>query len=220
MLARHSQILDRHDPKGEVGISFSEWGAWWATDKNRPSNLFQANTLRDAVIAGLTLNIFHNHAARVQMANIAQMANVLQSLVLTDKDRLLLTPTYHVFDLYQGHQGATLLPVEVAGPDYTLQGVRRALAQRQRFPRRQWRLDAVRGQRGPVRAAKIEIGTVGREIRTAPGGVITADSMDARPEFGKADPLRPAQLGRLAVRRGVTAVVAPAKSVVVLTLSP
>src|SRR6185503_18767508 len=92
MIARHTAILERHDPKGQVGISFSEWGAWWATDKNRPSNLYQQNTLRDAVIAGLTLNIFHNHAARVRMANLAQMLNVLQSLILTDGEKMLLTP--------------------------------------------------------------------------------------------------------------------------------
>jgi alpha-N-arabinofuranosidase len=220
MLARHSQILDRHDPKGEVGIAFSEWGAWWATDKNRPSNLFQANTLRDAVIAGLTLNIFHNHAARVRMANIAQMANVLQSLILTDKDRLLLTPTYHVFDLYQDHQGATLLPTEVAAPDYALQGVRVPSLSVSASRAANGALTVSVVNLDPLRASNIEIATVGREIRAATGRVITAASMDARPEFGKADPLRPAQLGRLSVRRNVTSLVAPAKSVIVLTLGP
>ena len=124
MIARHSAILDRHDPEGKVGISFSEWGAWWATDKNRPSNLYQVNTLRDAVIAGLTLNIFQNHAARVRMANLAQMVNVLQALILTNKEKILLTPTYHVFDLYQDHQGATLLPTLVATPDYSAEAVK------------------------------------------------------------------------------------------------
>ena len=146
MIARHSVILDRHDPKGQVGISFSEWGAWWAKDKKRPSNLYQANTLRDAVIAGLTLNIFQNHAARVRMANIAQMVNVLQSLILTDREKMLVTPTYHVFDLYQGHQGATLLPTEVAAPDYTVNGVEAPLAQRERFTRRRWRDHTIGGQ--------------------------------------------------------------------------
>jgi alpha-N-arabinofuranosidase len=218
MITRHSAILDRHDPKGQVGISFSEWGAWWARDEKRPSNLYQANTLRDAVIAGLSLNIFQNHAARVRMANIAQMVNVLQSLILTDKENILLTPTYHVFDLYQGHQGATLLPTDVASPDYSRNGVK--------IP--PLSVSASRAANGgmtlsmvnldPRRAAKIEIAVNGREVRTVTGRVLTAESMDARPEFGKVDPLVPATLNATAVRRGVVSLVAPAKSVVVLEL--
>ena len=218
MIARHSAILDRHDPKGVVGISFSEWGAWWAKDEKRPSNLYQQNTLRDAVIAGLSLNIFQNHAARVRMANLAQMVNVLQSLILTDKDRMLLTPTYHVFDLYQGHKGATLLPTQVETPDYSSSGVKvPALS-----------VNASRGAKGevtlslvnldPNRAAKIEIDVPGNGVQTATGRVITADSMDARPDFGKADPLVPKELRNVTVRRGALSVVAPPKSVVVLQL--
>jgi alpha-N-arabinofuranosidase len=218
MIARHSAILDRHDPKGQVGISFSEWGAWWAADKNRPSNLYQANTLRDAVIAGLTLNIFQNHAARVRMANLAQMVNVLQSLILTDKEKMLLTPTYHVFDLYQGHQGATSIPLEVSAPDYSAAGVKiPALS-----------ASASRGADGavtlsvvnldPARSSRIEIATGGLKIRSAQGRVITAESMDARAEFGKTDPLAPVNLTRVNVRGEVVSFVAPAKSVVVLTL--
>jgi alpha-N-arabinofuranosidase len=217
MIARHSAILDRHDPKGQVGISFSEWGAWWAADKTRPSNLYQANTLRDAVIAGLTLNIFQNHAARVRMANLAQMVNVLQSLILTDKEKILLTPTYHVFDLYQSHQGATSIPAEVRTPDYSFAGVNvTALS-----------ASASRGADGaitlsvvnldPVRSSRIEI-AAGVGVRAAQGRVITAAAMDARAEFGKADPLAPAKLAPVKLRGNLVSFVAPAKSVVVLTL--
>ena len=186
MIARHSAILDRHDPEGKVGISFSEWGAWWATDKNRPSNLYQVNTLRDAVIAGLSLNIFQNHAARVRMANLAQMVNVLQSLVLTDKEKMLLTPTYHVFDLYQGHQGATLLPTRVEAPDYSSYAVKVAFLS----------VSASRGAQGevtlsvvnldPRRDADVEIVIQGFVPARPQGRAITATSMDSRPEFGKA----------------------------------
>ncbi|HEU4780655.1 MAG TPA: alpha-L-arabinofuranosidase C-terminal domain-containing protein, partial [Steroidobacteraceae bacterium] len=218
MIARHSAILDRHDPMGQVGISFSEWGAWWAKDEKQPSNLFQANSLRDAVIAGLSLNIFQNHAARVRMANIAQMVNVLQSLILTDKEKILLTPTYHVFDLYQEHQGATLLPTDVASPDYSRNGVKipPLSVSASRAANGEVTLSLV--NLDPRRAAEIEIAVSGQEIRTGTGRVVTAESMDARPEFGKADPLVPAKLKQLAVRRGVVSLVAPAKSVVVLKL--
>jgi alpha-N-arabinofuranosidase len=218
MITRHTAILDRHDPKGQVGISFSEWGAWWARDEKRPSNLYQANTLRDAVIAGLSLNIFQNHAARVRMANIAQMVNVLQSLILTDKEKMLLTPTYHVFDMYQGHQGATLLPTVVAAPDYTLNDVKipPLSASASRAASGEVTLSLV--NLDPRRSAKIDIQVKDQKVRSATGQVITAESMDARPEFGKQDPLVPVNLDRPAVRRGVVSLVAPARSVIVIKL--
>ena len=218
MIVRHSAILDRHDPKGRVGISFSEWGAWWARDEQRPSNLYQLNTLRDAVIAGLSLNIFQNHAARVRMANIAQMVNVLQSLILTDKEKMLLTPTYHVFDLYQGHQGATLLPTKVDAPPYSSSGVEipSLSASASWSANGETTLSLV--NLDPRRAAKISIGVQSGDILSATGRVITAESMDARPDFGGVDPLTPVKLERVSVSRGAVSLVAPAKSVVVLKL--
>ena len=218
MINRHSAILERHDPEGKVGISFSEWGAWWATNQDRPSNLYQLNTLRDAVIAGLSLNIFQNHAARVRMANLAQMLNVLQSLILTDKERMLLTPTYHVFDLYQGHQGATLLPTQVVAPEYSSSGVKvpSLSASASRTINGEVTLSVV--NLDPVRAANVQAGVDGSAIQSATGQVITAGSMDARPDFGKPDPLAPKELKGLAIRKGAVSLVAPAKSVLVLKL--
>lgn len=219
MIAQHKAILDRHDPGGKVGISFSEWGAWWATDKRRPSNLYQANTLRDAVIAGLTLNIFQNHAARVRMANLAQMVNVLQSLILTDGEKMLLTPTYHVFDLYQAHQGATLLPTKVATPDYSSSGasVPAISVSASRAASGEMTLSIV--NLDPVRAAAIEIAVDTRTFTTATARVIAAASMDASPDFGGKDPLAPAKLSGVSVRRGTVSLLAPAKSIVLLQLT-
>jgi len=218
MIARHSAILDRHDPKGVVGISFSEWGAWWTSEKNRPSNLYQQNTLRDAVIAGLTLNVFNNHAGRVRMANLAQMVNVLQGLVLTDGPRMLLTPTYHVFDLYQAHQGATLLPTRVAAPEYELEAVKipSLSASASRSAEGAITLSVV--NLDPARAARLEISVQGREVRSARGRIITAAAMDARPTFGQPDPLAPVTLDSLRMQRGVLKLVIPAKSVVSVEL--
>jgi alpha-L-arabinofuranosidase len=218
MISRHAAILDRHDPEGRVGISFSEWGAWWATDKNRPSNLYQANTLRDAVIAGMTLNFFQNHAARVRMANLAQMVNVLQSLIVTDGAKMSLTPTYHVFDLYQSHQSATLLPTQVTAPDYAFQDVHVPSLS----------VSASRGADGtttltvvnldPVRDAEIDVQLEGGAVGSAAGRVITADRMDARTGFGEPDRLAPTALKSLRVRHGGIALTAPSKSVIALTL--
>ena len=106
LLTRHSSVMDRYDPEHRIGITVDEWGNWYdAEEGDDRGALFQQNTMRDAVTAAVTLNIFNRHADRVVMANLAQAVNVLQALILTDGPLMLLTPTYHVFDLFKTHQG-------------------------------------------------------------------------------------------------------------------
>ena len=108
LISRHLHIMNRYDPKHRVGLIVDEWGTWFTVeDGTNPGFLFQQNTMRDAMVAGLTLNIFNKHSDRVVMANLAQTVNVLQAVVLTEGDKMLLTPTYHVFDLYKHHHDAT-----------------------------------------------------------------------------------------------------------------
>src|SRR4029079_14541327 len=98
-----------------------EWGIWTDVEPGtNPGSLYQQNSLRDALVAGTTLNIFNNHCDRVKMANLAQTINVLQSIILTEGNKMLLTPTYHVFDLYKVHQDAKYLPVKFVSPDYAV----------------------------------------------------------------------------------------------------
>ena len=105
--------MDKYDPDKRVGLIVDEWGSWLAVEPGtNPGFLYQQNTIRDAMIASLTLNIFHKHAERVQMANIAQMVNVLQAMILTEGAEMIKTPTYHVFDLYKNHQDATLVDAD------------------------------------------------------------------------------------------------------------
>jgi alpha-N-arabinofuranosidase len=112
--------MERYDPDKRVGLIVDEWGTWFDVEPGtNPGFLYQQNTLRDALVAGLTLHIFHAHADRVRMANIAQTVNVLQAVVLTDGPRLLLTPTYHVFEMFKSHQNATLLPAQLTTDTYT-----------------------------------------------------------------------------------------------------
>jgi alpha-N-arabinofuranosidase len=123
LVTRHSEIMDRYDPARKVGLMVDEWGAWYDVEPGtNPGFLYQQNSLRDALLAGINLNIFHKHAERVQMSNIAQMVNVLQSMILTDGPKMVLTPTYHVFAMYNVHQGARLLPTDLAGPEYRFGG--------------------------------------------------------------------------------------------------
>ena len=124
----HLAVMDRYDPEHRVGLIVDEWGTWHDVEPGtNPGFLYQQNTMRDAMVAALTLNIFNSHADRVIMANIAQMVNVLQSVVLTEGDQMLLTPTYHVFDLYQPHMDAALLP-SVTFADELTAGVKKITA--------------------------------------------------------------------------------------------
>ncbi len=123
LIVKHLAIMDRYDPEKKVDLVVDEWGGWYdVIPGTNPGFLYQQNTLRDAMIAGLVLNIFNNHADRVKMANLAQTVNVLQAVILTDEERLLLTPTYHVMHMYKGHQDARLLPVSFDSPRYELGG--------------------------------------------------------------------------------------------------
>jgi len=121
----HSAIMDRYDPQKRVALVVDEWGIWTDVEPGtNPGFLYQQNSLRDALIAATSLNIFNNHCERVKMANLAQTVNVLQALILTDKEKMLLTPTYHVFDMYKVHHDATWLPLQVNTPDYVLGDVK------------------------------------------------------------------------------------------------
>ncbi|WP_178025084.1 alpha-N-arabinofuranosidase [uncultured Paenibacillus sp.] len=113
LITKHSTIMDRYDPEKRVGLIIDEWGTWYDVEPGtNPGFLYQQNTIRDALVAGLHFNIFHHHADRVQMTNIAQTVNVLQAMILTEGERMILTPTYHAFDMYKVHQGAELLLTE------------------------------------------------------------------------------------------------------------
>lgn len=123
LVTRHSTIMDKYDPEKKVDLVVDEWGGWYDVEPGtNPGFLFQQNTMRDAMIAGATLNIFNNHADRVRMANLAQTINVLQAVILTDEEKMLLTPTFHVMRMYNVHQDATMLPIQFENVDYELDG--------------------------------------------------------------------------------------------------
>lgn len=105
LVTRHGEIMNRYDPQHKIGLIVDEWGCWYDVEEGtNPGFLYQQNTMRDAIVAACNLNIFNRHSDRVIMANLAQVVNVLQSLVLTEGEKMVLTPTYHVFDMYKSHQ--------------------------------------------------------------------------------------------------------------------
>jgi alpha-N-arabinofuranosidase len=123
LITRHAGIMDRYDPQKRIGLMTDEWGIWTDVEPGtNPGFLYQQNTLRDAILAAVNLNIFNSHCDRVKMTNIAQTVNVLQAVILTDNEKMLRTPTYWVYWLYKAHQDATLLPLSFTSGKYTLGG--------------------------------------------------------------------------------------------------
>jgi alpha-N-arabinofuranosidase len=119
LISRHGAIMDQYDPRKRIGMIIDEWGTWHDVEPGtNPGFLYQQNTLRDALVAALNFHIFHDHADRVTMANIAQTINVLQAMILTDQEKIVLTPTYHVFEMYKVHHGATTLPLQLETDAY------------------------------------------------------------------------------------------------------
>ena len=120
LINKHAAIMDKYDPQKKVALVVDEWGAWYAPlPGSNPGFLVQQGSLRDAILAALNLNIFARHADRVRMANIAQMINVLQAMIMTDKEKMVLTPTYHVYKMYLPFQDASFVPVTFDAGKYT-----------------------------------------------------------------------------------------------------
>ncbi|MDR0430078.1 MAG: alpha-N-arabinofuranosidase [Tannerellaceae bacterium] len=114
VMQKHITIMDKYDPEKKIGLMLDEWGTWWDEEPGTINgHLFQQNSMRDAFVAALTLNLFHKYADRLRMANIAQIVNVLQSMILTKGNQMVLTPTYHIFEMFKVHQDATFLPIDM-----------------------------------------------------------------------------------------------------------
>ena len=219
LVRKHATIMDRYDPGKRVALIVDEWGTWYDVEPGtNPGFLYQQNTLRDALVAGLSLNIFNNHADRVRMANIAQTVNVLQALILTDGPRMLTTPTYHVFDMYKAHQDATLLPCQVACDSYDLNS--------QKIPRLS--VSASRDADGRVNLTlcnlhpRLEMEARcdlrGHALEEAEGSVLTADAMNAHNTFADPDRVSPADFTQMTLQRDRIVATLPPMSVVSLSI--
>jgi alpha-L-arabinofuranosidase len=216
-LAANKAILDRNDPDNHVGFYVDEWGTWYDIEEGtNPGFLSQQNSLRDAVVAALNFNIFHNYADRVQMTNIAQMVNVLQAMILTEGDRMILTPTYHAFKMYVPFQGATTLPLEMQDvPQYQLgESAIPSIS-----------CTAARGVNGkvylglvnthPRDAKNVELRLPGIEVTGVAGQLLTAEVMDAHNTFEKPEAIAPSTYSAIA-EDGKVVMEIPAKAVMVV----
>ena len=219
-ITKHAAVMDKTDPEKRIGIVVDEWGTWYDVEPGtEPGFLYQQNTLRDAIVAALNFHIFHRHADRVVMANIAQTVNVLQAMILTDKEKMVRTPTYWVFEMFKVHQGGTVLPVDVVSPDYAFGD--------QKIPAVS--ASATRTADGksvylslanthPAAAVTLTVSLAGFAPSTATGRVLTAPAMNSHNTFAAPDTVKPAVLTGVALKAGTIEVRLPAKSVAVVQL--
>ncbi len=218
-IQKHSAIMDKYDPQKRVGLMVDEWGTWYDAEPGRDMGaLYQQSTLRDAVVAGVNLNIFHKYADRVRMANIAQMVNVLQAMVLTDKEKMVVTPTYHVFRMYRVHQGATMIPVDVTAPQYKFGDASFVALNVSASRDDQGRVHLSVVNLDPNRAAEITTTISGGAIRTTTGEILTASAMNSMNMFDRPNTVKPAPYSGYKLQGSQLSLKIPAKSVVVLEL--
>jgi alpha-N-arabinofuranosidase len=219
LITKHSEIMDKADPQKRVGLVVDEWGTWYDVEPGtNPGFLYQQSTLRDAIVAGLNFHIFHTHADRVSMANIAQMINVLQSMILTDKAKMLLTPTYHVFDMYKVHQGATSLPIELKSPDYAFgsEKIPAVSASASRDASGKVHLSLVNAD--PNREQPVSCELRGFSAKTVTGRILTAPAMNSHNTFDVPNLVSPMAFNNARIDGTTLKLTLPSKSVVVLTL--
>ena len=219
LVSKHAAIMDKADPQKRVGLMVDEWGTWHQVeDGTNPGFLYQQNGLRDALVAAVTLNIFNQHADRVRMANIAQTVNVLQAMILTAKEKMLLTPTYHVYEMFTVHHDATLLPAELRSPDYTLGTDRIPAVSVSASRSKEGVLHVTLANLNPNTPVAVEAELQGAKATRISGRVLTASDIRAHNTFELPTTVQPAEFGDARPTEKGFTVNLPAKSVVVLTL--
>jgi alpha-N-arabinofuranosidase len=219
LVAKHAAIMDKADPDKRVGMIVDEWGTWYDVEPGtNPGFLYQQNSLRDALVAGISLNIFNRHADRVKMANIAQTVNVLQAMILTDKEKMLVTPTYHVFEMFTVHHDATLLPVEVRCPDYVLGTNAIASVSVSASKDKTGAIHVSLCNLNPNEAVEVSAQLNGAKAGGLTGRVLTAAAMNAHNTFDQPEVVKPVTFTDAKLTADGFSAKLPSKSVVVLEL--
>lgn len=217
LVRRHSNIMDKYDPQKKVALVVDEWGTWYDVEPGtNPGFLYQQNTLRDAFVAGMTLNIFNNHAERVRMANLAQTVNVLQALILTEKDKMILTPTYHVFDMYKVHQDATLLSSDVKTEDYSLNNKKIPALNVSSSRSADGTVNISIVNIHPTKSIDLDCDLRGVSVKTVNGQILTAKELNTRNTFENPNTIKPENFDKAKLKNNIVSLAVPAKSVVVL----
>ncbi|MGD0582519.1 MAG: alpha-L-arabinofuranosidase C-terminal domain-containing protein [Bacteroidales bacterium] len=220
LIKGHSAIMDRYDPDKTKGLVVDEWGNWFRVEPgSNPSFLYQQNTLRDAITAAIHLNIFNQHADRVKVANLAQTVNVLQAVILTKDDKMVLTPTFYVFRMFRVHQDAKLLKTDLKCEDYVMGNSRIPAVSASASVDREGKIHVSFANLDPGKEIIVDCPVIGGTFKNVKGEVITSREMNACNTFERPDNIKPAAFTGFKQKEGGFTVTLPAKSVVVLELS-
>lgn len=219
LVEKHSAIMDKYDPRKRVALVVDEWGGWYDVEPGtNDAFLYQQNTMRDAMIAGTTLNIFNNHCDRVKMANLAQIINVLQAVILTNDEKIILTPTYHVMEMYNVHQEATMLPLTVSSNDYTMgkEKLKAISASASKDKNGVTHISLVNIDAN--KAQDVSINVNGADYKSVSGRILTSNKMQDYNSFENVDKINPAAFTGAVLADSKLKLTIPPFSVVVLEL--
>jgi alpha-N-arabinofuranosidase len=219
LVSRHSTIMDKYDKAKKVALVVDEWGGWYDVEPNtNPGFLYQQNSIRDAVLAGVTLNIFNNHADRVRMANLAQTVNVLQAVVLTNEEKMVLTPTYHVMEMFTVHHDATLLPIDLKASDYAFGGDKLPAISASASKDQQGLTHISLVNLDANNAEDVSVDIRGAKFSSVTGRVLTSQKLQDFNSFEQPDKVKPAAFKDASLSASTLKIKLPPHSVVVLEL--
>ncbi|HKH61026.1 MAG TPA: alpha-L-arabinofuranosidase C-terminal domain-containing protein [Flavitalea sp.] len=219
LVINHSAIMDKYDPQKRIALVVDEWGGWYNVEAGtNPGFLYQQNTMRDAMIAGVTLNIFHKHADRVRIANLAQTINVLQAVILTDKERMILTPTYHVLEMYNVHQDATVLGLKLSTNDYVFNGQNLPAVSASASKDSTGVIHVSLVNIDPNKTQKVSLNINTEKMNSVTGRVLASKKVQDYNSFNEPEKIKPAVFKDVILDKKSLSVTLPPASVVVLTI--
>jgi alpha-N-arabinofuranosidase len=219
LISKHSAVMDKYDPKKSVPLFVDEWGIWTDVEPGtKPGYLFQQNSMRDALLASVTFNIFHKHCDRVQMANIAQVVNVLQAMILTKGNQMILTPTYHVFNMYKIHQDATYIPVMLQSEDYKV-GNETIPAVTGTASMKDGKTHISLSNLNPNKEETIEVDLESGNLRKVNvASVLAAPEINSINTFDNPEKIKPVNFSNYSLKKGTLTVTLPPNAIVTLEL--
>lgn len=220
VVKRHAEIMDKYDPHKRVGLLVDEWGTWWDEEPGTiRGHLYQQNTMRDAMVAALSLNTFHKFTDRVRMTNIAQIANVLQSMVLTKEDKMVLTPTYFVFKMYVPHQDAKFIPLELNTPWRDVRDNRQVPLISATASTKDGKTTISLTNTDLTENVKLEIPLTGiSNNRIVNAEILTSGDIHDYNDFDHPEDVKLAAFNGAKVKKGTLSLTIPAKSIITITL--
>jgi len=220
LVEKNIAIMDKYDPKGNIDLIVDEWGGWYEVEPGtNPGFLYQQNTMRDAMIAGMTLNIFNNHARRVKMANLAQAINVLQAVILTEGKSMVLTPTYHVMEMYKVHQDAKLIPITLQSTDFEFNNEKIPAVSASASQDAKGRIHISLVNIDPKKTNKIRVDLGGLKASKITGRILRADKLQDYNSFKVPSKIAPSAYNKAKAQNGLVDIEIPAFSVIVLELN-